>query len=108
MPPQPTKPHPMDSTTTAPLTKIVSLTLNGFHGFQSHKVRATFTPTNRYNSWGESVGDGYAVSITESAARKFSCRGECTCGEGVPTEFDCDEYDFEHGEITIKGNYPQS
>jgi hypothetical protein len=95
------------ATTAKPITKIVEITLNGFHGYQSHNVRATFTPTKRYNSWGDEIGDGYDVTITESAARKFSCRGECTCGEGVPTEFECDEYDFEHGDITLNGNYPQ-
>lgn len=98
------------STTDNPskaVTKIVELTLNGFHGYQSHRVRATFAPSKLYNSWGEEIGDGYVATITESAARKFACRGECTCGEGVPTKFECDDYDFETGEITLDGNYPQ-
>jgi len=100
--------------TTKPVTKIVVLTLNGFHGYQSHNVRATFTRREAGDGfetpYGFSEGEeaGYDVTITESAARKFACTGDCRCGEGMPTEFFCDEYDFEHGDITIKGNYPQS
>ena len=90
-------------TAAKPITKIIELALYGFHGFQSHNVRATFTP--REPHWQDVDGD-YLVSITESAARKFSCRcSDCTCGEGVPTEFECDEADFEIGEITLNGNY---
>lgn len=101
------------TTIDKPITKIIKLTLNGFHGYQSHNVRATFSRRAGVEAeltpfgYTEEEESGYDVTITESAARKFSCRCECTCGEGVPTEFQCDEYDFEHGEITLNGNYPQ-
>lgn len=85
-------------TTSKPITKIINLTLNGFHGYQSHSVRASFAAHE----------DGYAVSITESAAAKFRCRSsDCRCGEHMPTEFTCDEWDFDHAEVTVRGNYPQ-
>lgn len=93
------------TTTAKPVTKIVELTLNGFHGYQTHRVRASFVPA--LPEWQDVKGD-YIVTITESAARKFACRiSDCRCGEGVPTEFECDEYDFEHADITVNGNYPQ-
>lgn len=91
------------TTIAKPVTKIIELTLNGFHGYQSHNVRATFTPADP--KWQDVSGD-YIVSITESAARKFACKcSDCTCGEGMPTEFECDAYDFEQADVTVNGNY---
>ena len=91
-------------TTTKPVTKLIKLTLNGFHGYQSHNVRATFAQISDDNQ-GEALE--YQVEIADSAARKFACTGDCTCGEGMPTEFECDDYDFDAADITINGNYPQ-
>ena len=93
------------TTIAKPVTKIVELTLNGFHGYQSHNVRATFT---RREAGYEGEEAGYDVTITESASRKFACKsGDCRCGEGMPTEFICDDYDFDAADITVEGNYPQ-
>ena len=91
-------------TTTAPktTTKTIDLTLNGFHGYITHRVRAVFAMID------DGTEDAYSVTITPSAAKKFACRSsDCTCGEGMPEEFECDAYDFEHADVTIKGNYPQ-
>ena len=89
---------------TKPITKQITLTLNGFHGYESHNVRANFSPISDDNRGGALE---YQVEIADSAARKFVCTGDCTCGEGMPTSFLADGYDFEVGEITINGNYPQ-
>lgn len=100
-------------TTTKPVTKLIELTLNGFHGYQSHNVRATFTRLEAVEGvetpygFCEGAEAGYDVTITESAARKFACTGDCTCGEGMPTSFIADWYDFDAGEVLINGNYPQ-
>lgn len=119
------------TTIAKPVTKIIKLTLNGFHGFESHNVRATFTPREEVATGGypyeqnqhafdESVPafilnwfpdeedqHAFDVTISESAARKFSCRGGCTCGEGINTEFGCDQIDFDTASIELIGNYPQ-
>jgi hypothetical protein len=101
-------------TITKPITKVVSLTLNGFHGYQSHNVRASFTHRDAIEGYetpyGYAEGEKarYEVAITESAAQKFACNmSDCRCGEGIPTEFPCDEYEFENRMITLNGNYPQ-
>lgn len=110
------KHHTTMSTTISvkPITKIINLALNGFHGYQTHNVRATFTPRPGADSeltpfgYSESEVAGYDVTITESAASKFACKNsDCQCGESVPTAFVCDQYDFDHGDITINGKFPQ-
>ena len=92
-------------------TKIIKLTLNGFHGYQTHNVKAQFTPrpvSKDGLSFSETNENGFYVKIAQSAADKFFCRSkECLCGEGVPTDFDCDFYDFAVGSVQIKGIYPQ-
>ncbi len=97
-----------------PITKIISLTLNGFHGYQTHNVRATFTRRAGVEAeltpfgYSDEEEAGYDVTITESAARKFACKNsDCRCGEHMPTEFVCDDFDFNAADITVKGNYPQ-
>lgn len=94
----------MSTTTSAkPIAKIISLTLNGFHGYQSHNVRAIFEQIS-----GEGEALEYQVSIKPTAARKFECRSkDCTCGESMPEFFTADGWDFDHSEITVNGAYPQ-
>jgi hypothetical protein len=101
-------------TINKPITKIVNLTLNGFHGYQSHNVRATFArragveATLTPFGFTEEEESGYDVTITESAARKFGCKcSDCRCGERMPTAFVCDDYDFDASDLTVNGNYPQ-
>lgn len=92
-------------TIVKPVTKIVKLTLNGFHGYQSHNVRANWSQISDEDQ-GEALE--YQVEIADSAARKFKCKSnDCTCGEGMPTSFIADWYDFDAAEVTINGNYPQ-
>lgn len=90
--------------TTAPknTTKTIDLTLNGFHGYITQRVRAVFEMLD------DGTEDTYAVTITPSAAKKFACRAsDCTCGEHMPVKFECDAYDYEHADVTINGNYAQ-
>lgn len=108
------KPTNQMTTTAKPITKIIDLTLNGFHGFQSRSVRATFTRREAVEGGWTPYGldkpeeAGYIVTIAHSAASKFACASpDCCCRESMPTKFACDEYDFEHADITLKGNYPQ-
>lgn len=102
-------------TQTTTTTKIISLTLNGFHGYQSHNVRASFTRRAGVEAdltpfgYSDDTEAGYDVTITDSAARKYACKStDCRCGESMPTAFSCDAYDFGAAEITINGKYPQA
>ena len=101
-------------TTEKHITKIIRLTLNGFHGYQSHNVRASFTRRAGVEAdltpfgYSDEVEAGYDVTITDSAACKFACKSsDCRCGESMPTAFFCDDFDFDADEITVSGNYPQ-
>lgn len=96
-------------------TKIISLTFNGFHGYQSHNVRAKFARRAGVESELTPYGDndavdaGYDVTITDSAARKYACKSiNCRCGESMPAAFACDDFDFIAAEITVNGKYPQA
>ena len=98
------------STQTTKRTRI-SLTLNGFHGYQTRNVLATIGPKNPagepwdYHNYGAGL---YPVEIDESEAEKFSCKcADCTCGESMPTTFYMDQWDVDHKKVTIRGNYPQ-
>lgn len=95
------------------ITKIIAMTLNGFHGYQTSNVRATFLKlpemdNEERHDLGYRADAAWEVEITESAARKFACTAsDCRCGEGVPITFTCDQYDFDSGTITLRGSYPQ-
>jgi hypothetical protein len=94
----------MQSTTTT--STILEITLNGFHGYETHRVRGTKTPTTGF-VWGYECS-GYQIEISPSGAKKFGCgMRDCTCGEGLPTSFFVAEEDCEGKSISIKGNYPQ-
>ena len=92
-------------------TKIIELTLNGFHGYRTHNVRAKFTPrpvSKDGLSFSEKNENGFYVKIAQSAADKFLCPSkDCLCGDGVPTQFHCCDADFKKGSIERKGCYSQ-
>jgi hypothetical protein len=86
-------------------TKFILLTLNGFHGYQTHKVKATGNKIELGEF--EHPSRGCEVSISPSAAQKFKCESEeCKCGEGIESKFNCYFSDFESGEVELKGFYP--
>ena len=97
-------------------TKLMTVTLNGFHGYESHKCRVEIRdnpdfvadPADRFDRM-QSVK--FLGSLAPSAAKKFGCVcAECCCGEGLDStnEFGLDEVDLEFGTVEIRGNYPQN
>lgn len=96
-------------------TKTITLNLNGFHGWQSRRVRATAVPIPAHldaeDRWhaGYAPNSAYVVRIALSAAARFDCRiPDCRCGEGMATDIECTAADWEAGEITVNGIYPQA
>jgi hypothetical protein len=84
------------------MKKNMKLILNGFHGYQTHTVRAEIEPA------GDEDGV-FSVKIAESASKKFGCHAQdCCCGESMPTELTCDEWELEHKEVTVNGRYPST
>ena len=78
--------------------KKYTITHNGFHGRQTHAVMGEMIPQN----------GGVMVRISESGARRFSCRmADCSCGEGLPTEFWVPAERVSGREIAVEGSYPQ-
>lgn len=90
----------------------LKITLNGFHGYQTHNVLATVTPAQGWKRgcgvpMGETV-EGYNIQLTKSGAHKFACTSaDCICGEGVPESFWIAKDKFGK-KIEVKGHYPQN
>ena len=81
----------------------MKITLNGFHGYESHNVRGTMNP-----EIDEFQTEGYIIEITPSAAAKFGCKmSDCTCGEGIAESFWVRKTQVRGNEIEVAGNYPQ-
>lgn len=97
------EPEQLKKTTTMK-TKIIKLTLDGFHGLITHSVKAEIVLAS-----GGTDGEPaeYFATIAPSAARKFACRVKgCTCGESMPDSFTLDAYDHDAAQTTVNGNYP--
>jgi len=90
----------------------LTITHNGFHGYQTHTVRGTMTLAQGWSRGcgvpeGETV-EGYQVEITESGAKKFACGAAgCKCGEGLAASFWVSRDKVSGSEISVNGNYPQ-
>jgi hypothetical protein len=63
--------------------KQLTITLNTFHGCETHTVPGEITPDS-------SIFDepGYSVEITEAGASRFGCKiCGCRCGGALPKSF---------------------
>jgi hypothetical protein len=83
----------------------LKITLNGFHGFQTHSVRGTMSKQIGGN-YGET--EGFQIELTKSGAAKFACQiSDSKCDESLPESFWVPKNQVSGNEVSVSGNYPQ-
>ena len=94
--------------------KRIKVTLNGFHGYETHDVLVDVEKNPDHT--GDKEVDYYSGNrcpyvgtITKSAANKFGCNmSDCTCGESIDMVININETDLKFKTVEIRGNYPQN
>lgn len=96
------------------MKRKMQITLNGFHGYETHTVLVDVTKDDKHT--GDRETDYYSDhmfpywgEIAESAAGKFACTmSDCMCGEGIDTTFPITAQELESKHVELRGNYAHS